>query len=56
MPGFFNALFGASDLNLVTDILGPGDLNLGSGFQFQVLQLFSILTDHKTVVFFGDSN
>lgn len=56
VSGLFNPFFSASDLDLVAGVIWAGDLDLGCSFELQVLQLLTILSNDKTVVFLGDGN
>lgn len=56
VSGLLNPFFSAGDLDLVAGVIRAGNLDFGCSFEFQVLQLLSILSNDKTVVLLGDGN
>lgn len=56
MPGLFQALLGTRNLDLVARVLRSWNLNFGSRFEFQLLELFPIFANDKTMVFLGNSH
>lgn len=56
MLGLLQALLGSRDLDLVAGVIRSWDLDFGGSLQLQLLELFPIFTDDKTVVLLGDCN
>lgn len=56
MSGLLYPFLCAGDLDLIAGVVRAGDLDFGCSFELQVLQLLSILSDDKAVMFFGDGN
>ena len=56
MLGLLQALLGARDLDLVAEVVGTRDLDLGGGPELEFLELLPTLPDDVAMVFLGDGH
>lgn len=56
MASLLDPLFGAGDADVSARIVGTWDGDLGGRLQLQLLQLLTVLTNDKSMVFLGDGN